>query len=1076
MILPDQIAAYLDDAIEAARRAEVERALEQDPDALRDLLEQRRVDRLLRVTMAPAARRRQIKASVLAAIASPSAERLRAQVLADTSGHADSDRPPAANDESGDAHGPEPGFAAGWRAILERLRPRWPVWAATTALAAAVLLLVLRPTTAPRIVIGELAAVVGQPTVRDAAGRSTLDPRPSTPVHLGDRLETGDADRVEVRFRDGTTLRLAFNTTVEIGSQKSEVRGQESGARSRKASPVRPGEVLLVRGQVWTKVQKTTNAPAYAIRTDAATAVARGTEFGVKIQRAPAPANPATGSRQPATSITVATLTVKEGTVDFSNAFGSVQATAMTESTARADAAPTEPRRLQTLQTVQLDSGATWSLVTLPLDWPEAAEKLVGGGGSLGWQLHEVPGTNGQPEVRIARLPAASATAGAGLRLGDDIVGVDGQVVTNARQVSGAILFRPGGAVNFRVRRDAGEQVVAVAVTAETNSLRGPVLPAEATASLTALLGEWLAAPAGTNAAAEARRLEQVASLTRPAGTFSRRTGEARAEGSVRAAAFNQLGVAFELEDALGPAVRAYGRAVYLEPDVPLYRFNLGLALRKIGSFERALEEFQEAARLEPDSVPARKRVAEATSLLGRHEEALALAEALAQAAPADHGAWELKAQLFLKLQRPADAIPPARLAAELDPDCPVAHAYLAEAYHAAGRLAEAQAAYAEAIDRAPFEAVFHVNLGTLQRDLGKSTAAEQSYRRALELRPDFPLAHFNLGNALADRRDFVNAAVAFQTASEFDPADARARWRYGDMLVKQCQFDAAERAYRDALEISPNDPEALYGLGELYRLQRRSADAERAYRRAIELKPDYAAAHTALGIVFYERGDADEAERFYRRALELAPESSALHNNLGEVLRQRGRLDEAEPLYRRALELDPDNPAPYGNLGIIHAQRKQFAEAERMFWALIERRQNAPPLARLPALVNLAMVCGDQGKLDEAERLFRQAIELAPGHPRVANSLASFLADHERKLDEALALATGAVQSAPNDPNFLDTLGWVQAQRGDLDGAERTLQRALDLAGGEPPAAEIREHLKQVRERKISSSTHPNP
>jgi membrane-associated protease RseP (regulator of RpoE activity) len=144
-------------------------------------------------------------------------------------------------------------------------------------------------------------------------------------------------------------------------------------------------------------------------------------------------------------------LTVKEGAVDFFNAFGSVQATAMTESTARADAAPTEPKRLETLQTVQLDTGATWLLVTSPLDWPEAAEKLVGGGGSLGWQLREEKQTNSGVGIRVSRLPSLSPGAKAGLRVGDAILALDAQPLTNARQLASAILLRPGGAVNFRV-------------------------------------------------------------------------------------------------------------------------------------------------------------------------------------------------------------------------------------------------------------------------------------------------------------------------------------------------------------------------------------------------------------------------------------------------------------------------------------------------------------------------------------------------------------------------------------------------------------------------------------------------
>src|SRR5213596_2718095 len=56
-------------------------------------------------------------------------------------------------------------------------------------------------------------------------------------------------------------------------------------------------------------------------------------------------------------STLLAILTVKEGAVEFSNAFGKVDATALTESEATADSAPTEPKRIQALKTFQLTRG-----------------------------------------------------------------------------------------------------------------------------------------------------------------------------------------------------------------------------------------------------------------------------------------------------------------------------------------------------------------------------------------------------------------------------------------------------------------------------------------------------------------------------------------------------------------------------------------------------------------------------------------------------------------------------------------------------------------------------------------------
>ena len=1108
MLTQDELIAYFEQRLPDAQRAELERKLADDPHAQSILAGQENIDLALRVLLGPQAAHERVKQSIFTVLRGASDEQLAAHVMEEArAARTEEPRP-------GSRRSRAAGELSWWKARFVS-RPRLALLGAALALVAIAFGLLLLPPRAPAAVeIGRLAVVVGEPWITSGGQGTRTVAAASSSVRLGDRLETGDADRAEVQFQDGTILRLQFNTAVEISNLKSQIANLKS--------PVpRPPEILLLRGQVWTKVQKAANGAAmpYAVRTVAATALARGTEFGVKLNRL-TNAPSAVGNAR-ADSNVVAVLTVKEGTVDFFNSFGSVQATAMTESTARADAPPSEPKRLQTLQVVQLDATNRWSLLTSPLEWPEAAVRLVGGGGDIRWQVRDIPGPEGRSEVRITQLPTTSVAARAGLRVGDALTTLDGQSLTNVRQLTSTVLLRPGAVVKLGVQRTNEQQVVAVTVARATNWIRGPKLRAAATAQLTGQLRSWLSASAGhmPDSAEQARRSEEAAGLSR--------------SSEIRVAAFNDLGVVFELDDALGPAIRAYGRAVYLEPAVALYRFNLALALRKIGSFERAAEEFAEAARLEPESVPARKRVAEIRSLLGAHDQALALTESLLQSAPNDHGAWELKAQLLLKLKRPTEAVAPARRAAELDPDCPVAHAYLAEACHAAGKLSDAQAAWAEALERAPFEAAFVANLGVLQRDLGQASAAEMSFRRALELRPDFALAYGNLGEALADTGRHAEAAAAFQKARELDPNDAGAHLRFADMALQRRQFDLAERAYQECLGVAPQDAAAIFGLGEVHRHRGQSAEAERAYRRAIELEPNFAAPHTGLGVVFYDRGDVDEAERMYRRAIELkpreaapyhnlgtlyreargdldaaerwfrqalerspgdgealgglglvakdrgnlaeaerllrqalqrAPESSALHNNLGELLRERGRSEEAEPLYRKALELDPDNPAPYGNLGILQAQRRQFEEAEKTFRALLARSKGN---FRLPALVNLASVCGDAGKLQEAELLFRQALDLAPREPRVANSFASFLADHQLKLDEALALASRAVTAAPSDPNFLDTLGWVQTQRGDLVAAERTLENALKLAGQEPPAAEIRAHLEKTRAKK---------
>lgn len=674
MIQQEQLASFLDEALDAGPRAALQKELERDAQALRFVIEQRNMDRALRSLLGSAAHRERLKESILASVAGSSSKQLQAQVLADTSGRAI-----RLAGESAPALGwPHPirTWIGDILQFFQSPRVAWFTFASAVLLLAVGTMLLFRPTPVGRIVVGQFAAVVGEPTLQHGASRLTLNPQLSTPIHLGDRLETGDADKAEIVFKDGTTLRLGFNTSVELPT----LNAQRSTLNS---PPLRPPEINLLRGQVWTKVQKMTNAPQYAIRTDAATAVARGTEFGVRIQ------SPKSGQTAAQTTV----LTVKEGAVDFFNAFGSVQATAMTESTARTGTPPTEPKRLETLQVVQLDDGSSWSLTTSPLDWPEAAGKLVGGGGSAGWQVREVPlaaavpdaGSNSSAyEVRVSQLPRSSPAAQTGLQLGDVLLTLDSQRVTNAAQVQRAILLRPDATVALRVRGQTGEKLVVLAIGRSTNLLRGPELSLEAPGQLNSLLQQWIAAT-DSNATSAAHEKHLFAEVGRISGT-----------SGLHAAAFNNLGVLFELEDALGPAIRAYDRAVYLDPQVPLYHLNLGLALRKISSFERALEEIESAAGLQPGSILVQKRLAEIHSLLGHDSEALAMTEALLQVATQDHGTWELKAQLLLKAKLSAEAREAARKAVELDPDCPVAHAYLAQALQFAGQLAQAEAAYEE--------------------------------------------------------------------------------------------------------------------------------------------------------------------------------------------------------------------------------------------------------------------------------------------------------------------------------------------------------------------------------------------
>mgnify|MGYP001385445805 CR=1 FL=1 len=68
-------------------------------------------------------------------------------------------------------------------------------------------------------------------------------------------------------------------------------------------------------------------------------------------------------------------------------------------------------------------------------------------------------------------------------------------------------------------------------------------------------------------------------------------------------------------------------------------------------------------------------------------------------------------------------------------------------------------------------------------------------------------------------------------------------------------------------------------------------------------------------------------------------------------------------------------------------------------------------------------------------------------------------LADRTDRIDEAYELVAKALKLSPEDPFLLDSLGWVQYRRGNLEDALKSLRLAYDTR----PDPEIAAHLGEV-------------
>lgn len=110
--------------------------------------------------------------------------------------------------------------------------------------------------------------------------------------------------------------------------------------------------------------------------------------------------------------------------------------------------------------------------------------------------------------------------------------------------------------------------------------------------------------------------------------------------------------------------------------------------------------------------------------------------------------------------------------------------------------------------------------------------------------------------------------------------------------------------------------------------------------------------------------------------------------------------------------------------------------------------------------LSSLAYAAYRQGRLEEAERRYDEALDLDPESATALNGLGYILACEGKEAARALTCCRKAVDKAPRNPAYLDSLGWAYHVLGFEAEAKDYVGRALALA---PEPEEIREHARAL-------------
>jgi pentatricopeptide repeat protein len=548
-------------------------------------------------------------------------------------------------------------------------------------------------------------------------------------------------------------------------------------------------------------------------------------------------------------------------------------------------------------------------------------------------------------------------------------------------------------------------------------------------------------------------------------------------------------------------ATRQAREAVRLDPDLPEARRLLGslelaAAEKDPSRLPAAIEELSAAHRLAPSDAATSVTLARALLAEDRAGEAAAILDELPELA-GQPAIQRLSAEARAKSGRYREAEELYRALWEADPGDREIAAALIDLYEDQDKLDEALAVLEKLAARDAENPAISERIVLDLARAGRFPEAEQRAREMVARRPENRAGQRLLATVLFERGNTVEGEKILRALMEADADDPAARRALASELVRERRFDEARAMYEEMVRRAGDDPRkadarvsAAVELGFIAYLQKDYASArrilaplalsegqvrERAARILLASDRDaedfndgldraktYSAAKpsdpewAAQGAEFrYRLGETGPAGA----ALDALGASGQLESMMAaaDAYGRLKRYEAAVRIARAAVTKFPESTEALFRLGSSLERGGDAAESEKVFLSLLAMRPNDAP-----TLNYLGYMWADQGvQLERAKEMLEKAVAREPRNAAYLDSLgwAYFrlgqLPTAEKNLREAY-------RREPADPTIEEHIGDLEARQGNVEGAIRHWEKALELKHEEPDR--VREKLKRAR------------
>jgi Flp pilus assembly protein TadD len=330
--------------------------------------------------------------------------------------------------------------------------------------------------------------------------------------------------------------------------------------------------------------------------------------------------------------------------------------------------------------------------------------------------------------------------------------------------------------------------------------------------------------------------------------------------------------------------------------------------------------------------------------------------------------------------------------ALDLKPGYWAAQSGLARLYRAEGNRARAQELAEKTLEVRPYDVEMREMLGELMWEAGDLDAALTELEKVTAIAPRHLQARRTLALIYAAKGATADLAAELERVQDLAPDDLDVKLDLGSAYQRMGANERAITTYEDVVKKQPKNVQALKLLGDCYRRQKEPERAIEAYQKVRKLAPEDPRPYFLLGAAYEEAGQDVKAEAVFQEAQQFKRYLGEAWINLGAIAFRRGDLSKANWYLSRAVTRSPTRPKAHYNFALVLSAKK---ERDRALDELKVAGDLDPQDADIRYLAGVILL--RQGRLDEARKMFEEALERRPDHADAKHNLA-LLIDLEKR------------------------------------------------------------------------------